>query len=213
MQDLIKTDKLTLERASRLKARLAGREVILASASPRRKELLACMAEGFKVIPAQTDETLPEYIPARMASEYLAREKCLAVARQYPEALVIGADTTVVADDEILGKPVDNEDARRMLSLLSGRQHSVISGIAVSCRGKTKSASDVTAVGFKKLDSKTIDAYIETGSPFDKAGAYGIQDFEKGEVYIEQGSYSNVVGLPVEELTLLLEAFLNTEGR
>ena len=108
---------------------------------------------------------------------------------------------------------MDNEDARRMLSLLSGRQHSVISGIAVSCRGKTKSASDVTAVGFKKLDSKTIDAYIETGSPFDKAGAYGIQDFEKGEVYIEQGSYSNVVGLPVEELTLLLEAFLNTEGR
>mgnify|MGYP002860399799 CR=1 FL=1 len=212
MQDLIKTDKATLERAERIKKRLAGREVILASASPRRKELLSCMAEDFKVIPARTDETLPEYIPAKMASEYLAREKCLAVASQHPDALVIGSDTTVVVDNEILGKPVDKNDAVRMLEALSGRLHSVISGIAISCGGRTKSSSDVTHVGFKTLGAKVIKDYIASGAPFDKAGGYGIQDFDKGEVYIESGSYSNVVGLPVEELTLLIEAFLDTEG-
>lgn len=212
MQELIKADKATLDRADRLKRRLAGREVILASASPRRRELLSCMAGEFKVIPADTDETLPDYMPAKMASEYLAREKCLAVARQYPEAIVIGSDTTVVVDDEIFGKPSGHDEAVKMLSALSGRVHSVISGIAVSCRGRTKSSSDTTLVGFKTLSNEQIEDYIATGSPFDKAGGYGIQDFENGEVYIESGSYSNVVGLPVEELTLLLEAFLDTEG-
>lgn len=213
MQDLIRTDKATLERAERIKMRLSGRRVILASASPRRKELLSCMAGEFDVIPADVDEQLPDYIPAKMASEYLARLKCLAVAQSYPDAVVIGADTTVVADDEIFGKPADKKEACAMLERLSGRLHSVISGIAVSCRGRTKSSSDVTQVGFKTLSPKQIDDYINTGSPFDKAGGYGIQDFANGEVYIETGSYSNVVGLPVEELTLLVEAFLNTEGQ
>ena len=212
MQDLIRADKAVLERAARIKKRLEGRRVILASASPRRKELLSCMAGEFEVIPADADETLPDYIPARMASEYLARVKCLAVAEKYPDALVIGSDTTVVADDEIFGKPHDKKQAADMLERLSGRLHYVISGIAVSCGGRTKSSSDTTVVGFKNLSARTINDYIATGAPFDKAGGYGIQDFAGGEVYIESGSYSNVVGLPVEELTLLVEAFLNTEG-
>ena len=213
MQDLVKTDKAALDRAERLKKRLEGRRVILASASPRRKELLSYIAGEFEVIPADTDETLPDYIPARMASEYLAREKCLAVASQYPDAIVIGSDTTVVVDDEIFGKPANKKEAYSMLERLSDRTHSVISGIAISCGGRTKSSSDITLVGFKALSSKAINDYIATGAPFDKAGGYGIQDFDNGEVYIEAGSYSNVVGLPIEELTLLAEAFLNTEGQ
>ena len=211
MQDLIRTDKAVLERAARIKSSLRGREVILASASPRRRELLSCLAEDFKVIPADTDEAVPDYIPVRMASEYLAREKCLAVAREHPDAVVIGSDTTVVVDDEIFGKPVDEKEAVKMLEALSGRTHSVISGIAVSCKGRTKSSSDSTLVAFKKLDKAEIADYVASGEPFDKAGGYGIQDFKNGEVYIESGSYSNVVGLPVEELTLLIEAFLTTE--
>lgn len=213
MQDLVRADKAALDRADRIKKMLEGRRVILASASPRRKELLSVMAGEFEVIPAETDETLPDYIPAKMASEYLAREKCLAVASKYPDALVIGSDTTVVVDDEIFGKPADKRQAHRMLERLSGRLHSVISGIAVSCGGRTKSSSDVTLVGFKNLSNKAINEYIATGAPFDKAGGYGIQDFTNGEVFIESGSYSNVVGLPVEELTLLVEAFLSTEEK
>ena len=213
MQDLVRADKAALDRADRIKKMLEGRRVILASASPRRKELLSVMAGEFEVIPAETDETLPDYIPAKMASEYLAREKCLAVASKYPDALVIGSDATVVVDDEIFGKPADKRQAHRMLERLSGRLHSVISGIAVSCGGRTKSSSDVTLVGFKNLSNKAINEYIATGAPFDKAGGYGIQDFTNGEVFIESGSYSNVVGLPVEELTLLVEAFLSTEEK
>ncbi|WP_051588932.1 Maf family protein [Ruminococcus sp. NK3A76] len=213
MQDLLKTDKATLERAERVRKRLEGRRVILASASPRRKELLSCMAGEFEIIPSDADETLPDYIPAKMASEYLARLKCLAIAEKYPDAVVIGADTTVVVDDVIFGKPANKKQAVKMLNALSGRLHSVISGIAVSCGGRTKSSSDVTLVGFKELGSRAVNEYIATGAPFDKAGGYGIQDFTNGEVYIESGSYSNVVGLPVEELTLLVEAFLSTEDQ
>ncbi len=212
MQDLIRCDIATLERAGRIKKLLEGRRVILASASPRRKELLSCMAGDFEIIPADVDETLPDYIPVRMASEYLARKKCLAVAELYPDAFVIGADTTVVVDDEIFGKPSGKKEAYSMLERLSDRQHSVISGIAISCMGRTKSSSDTTVVGFAKLTSAEINEYIASGAPFDKAGGYGIQDFKDSKVHIDIGSYSNVVGLPVEELTLLTEAFLSTEG-
>lgn len=213
MQELFKTDRSFMERAARLGERLRGREVILASRSPRRQELLKGITGSFKTIPADIDETLPDYIPPQMASEYLAREKCLAVAHEHPDALVIGSDTTVLVDDDILGKPENKAQAYQMLKTLSGRSHSVVSGIAVSCKGRFKSSSDKTTVVFNELDDKKINDYITTGSPFDKAGGYGIQDPDiKNDVYIGSGSYSNVVGLPFEELTLLIEAFLDEEG-
>ena len=211
MQSIKNTDKAALQRAARLGRRLAGRQVILASASPRRKELMRAITSDFLTEPADIDESLPDYIPAKMASEYLARLKCLAVAKTHPHALVIGSDTTVVVDNEILGKPNDAKQAKNMLKRLSGRTHSVVSGIAVSCNGRLASSSDVTSVVFTELDEQLIDWYISTGSPFDKAGGYGIQDFKKDEVYIGSGSYTNVVGLPVEELTFLIDAFLDEE--
>ncbi len=201
-------DKHIQNALGRVRKSLEDKQVILASASPRRKELLSLFCGDFEVKPADIDENVPEIIPVQMASEYLAREKCRAVALHYPDAVVIGSDTTVIVDDTILGKPTDEADAGSMLKTLSGRTHSVISGIAVCCKGKMKSSSDETPVVFSKLDDEFISAYIKTGSPLDKAGAYGIQELDASVAHIESGSLTNVIGLPVEELALLLDAFL-----
>lgn len=182
-------------------------KLILASGSPRRRELLEKLNIPFEVIVSACDETLPEGIPAESAAEMLAVRKAAAVAKQHPEAVVIGADTTVILDGEILGKPADEADCKRMLHLLSGRQHQVITGVAIFWDGHSASFSDETEVQFYPLSNVEIDAYAASPEPYDKAGAYGIQG--QGALLVAgiHGDYYNVMGLPVARLARQLRDF------
>lgn len=175
-------------------------KLILASGSPRRKELLGKLHVPFEVIVSDCDETLPEGIPADSAAEMLAVRKASAVAKLHPDAVVIGADTTVILDDEILGKPADADDCKRMLHLLSGRMHKVITGVGIFWAGHSLSFSDETSVQFYPLREDEIDEYAASGEPYDKAGAYGIQG--QGALLVAgiHGDYYNVMGLPVARL-------------
>lgn len=182
-------------------------KLILASASPRRKELLGKLGVPFEVIVSDCDETLPEGIPSEEAAELLAVRKAAAVAKMHPDDVVIGADTTVLLDDVILGKPHDRAECCEMLHLLSGRQHKVVTGVAVFWDGHTASFSDETLVQFYPLTETEISAYADSGEPYDKAGAYGIQG--QGALLVAgiSGDYSNVVGLPVARLARQLRSF------
>jgi septum formation protein len=172
--------------------------IILASGSPRRKELLSLCGIDFTVHPAEIDESLPEGIEPETAAEYLSVQKAKAVSLIYPEDSIIGCDTVVICGDELLGKPVDESDAKRMLTLLSGRTHTVITGICVIKGGKTISTSCRTDVSFYDIPGELMDRYIKTGSPLDKAGAYGIQDdIVKLFTKSIDGSLENVIGFPL----------------
>jgi septum formation protein len=178
--------------------------VILASSSPRRRELLTLIGLRHEVLPANVDETLlPGEIPWAYA-ERLARAKAQAVAR--PGFVSHGTDTNVVVDGEVLGKPADAADAKQMLQRLSGRAHVVMTAIAVAFDGKV--TSDVVKVGvtFRSLRDDEIDDYIATGEPMDKAGAYGIQGFGATIVDGVDGDYFAVMGLPVNRMIRLLES-------
>lgn len=182
------------------------KRIVLASASPRRSELLESAGIVFSVTPADIpEEPLPGESPAAHVLR-LATEKALAVAGSAEGELFIGADTIVVCDDEIMGKPVDAADARRMLATLSGRAHEVMTGFAVHDRttGITHAEVVRTRVNFTSLTPEEIDAYIATGCPFDKAGAYAIQGGAASMVRGIEGSYTNVVGLPLCEVVELL---------
>ena len=181
--------------------------VILASASPRRKELLGYVVPRFEIIPADVDETLPEDIPAEKSAEFLAVKKAEHVSAQYPESVVIGSDTVVIVDGEILGKPLDEEDAYRMLKKLSGKLHTVVTGVCISKGEKKKSFSEATRVEFYPLSDEEIRDYIATGDPMDKAGAYGIQG--EGCVLIKgiEGDFFTVMGLPAARLKRELSEF------
>jgi|RhiMethySRZTD1v2_1073278.scaffolds.fasta_scaffold1082363_1 septum formation protein len=176
--------------------------LILASASPRRADLLRAAGIDADVRPADVDESLhPAESPDRYACR-VAREKALAVSRQAPGRFVLGADTVVVVDDLILGKPGDQADARRMLRLLSGRRHDVITGVALvapdgASGHRVDSRAEITAVEFTPLSTSEIEWYVATGEPMDKAGAYAIQGLASRFVTRVEGSYSNVVGLPI----------------
>lgn len=172
-------------------------ELILASGSPRRRELLEGLGVRFKVRPVDLDESP---LLGEAPGDYVLRlaiEK--AAARVEPGELVLAADTTVVVDGEILGKPRDDDDACRMLRLLAGREHAVLTGIALHGSGKAAEV-DETLVRFAPLSPAEIDWYVATGEPRDKAGAYAIQGL--GSLFVEgvEGSYSNVVGLPVPRM-------------
>ena len=182
-------------------------KLILASGSPRRKELLEKLDIPFDVIVSECDETLPDGFPADAAAQMLAVRKAKAVAALHPDAVVIGADTTVLLDGEILGKPSDEADCKRMLHALSGRIHQVVTGVAIFWEGHTASFSDTTQVQFYPLSDAEIDAYAASGEPYDKAGAYGIQG--RGGLLIAgiHGDYYNVVGLPVARLARQLKDF------
>lgn len=178
--------------------------VILASSSPRRRELLTLIGLRHEVLPANVDETLlPGEIPWAYA-ERLARAKAQAVAR--PGFVSIGSDTIVVVDGEVLGKPADAADAKQMLQRLSGRAHVVMTAIAVVFDGRV--TSDVVKVGvtFRSLRDDEIDDYIATGEPMDKAGSYGIQGFGATIVDGVDGDYFAVMGLPVNRMIRLLES-------
>lgn len=171
--------------------------VILASASPRRAELLRAAAIDFDVQPADVDETVHEGETPEAYVRRVAIEKARALASRVPDAVVLAADTTVVVDAHILAKPADDEDARRMLRMLSGRSHEVLTGVCVA-RGRdeeTRVAS--TLVTFAPLTDEEIAWYVASGEPADKAGAYAIQGLASRFVTRIDGSYSNVVGLPV----------------
>ncbi len=183
--------------------------LILASASPRRRELLSLITEDFEIIPSRTDEALPDGMYAAEASEYLARIKCGAVAEKYPDCCVIGADTLVILGQDILGKPKDENDAFHMLKRLSGKTHLVTTGVCVKYGNKTESFTEISEVEFLPLSDEEILNYIRSGEPMDKAGAYGIQ--EKGALFVKKicGDFNNIVGLPVSRLYRVLKGFKN----
>ncbi|MEO7714098.1 MAG: Maf family protein [Gemmatimonadaceae bacterium] len=178
--------------------------VILASQSPRRRELLALVGIPHTVLPADLDERYrPGEQPAPHA-ERLAREKAAVVARSEPDALVIGSDTIVVVDGDVLGKPRDGQHAMEMLTRLSGRTHVVMTAVAVEWRGEVRSCVETVDVTFHHLSRTDIEAYIATGEPMDKAGAYGIQGFGATIVARVDGDYFAVMGLPLQRLVRLL---------
>lgn len=183
------------------------KKIILASASPRRKELIKTINDDIVCIPADVDETVNTLIPVDERAEHLACRKAKAVSDKNPDAVVIGCDTVVIIDGIILGKPKDKDDALRMLSLLSGKTHKVITGCAIMSSEKSISFSEVTEVTFYDLTSSEIADYIESSKPFDKAGSYGIQ--EKGGLFVKKidGDYFNVVGLPLAKLNRYLKNF------
>ena len=178
-------------------------QLILASAAPRRKELLAGLNIPFEVrLIDGIDETYPPELPTDEVPLYISQKKAAAYkANISPHTIVLTADTVVVCNEQILGKPIDEADARRMLQMLSGKTHRVITGVTLLVEGNSKSFSVATDVTFKLLSAAEIDYYIRTFKPFDKAGAYGIQEWI-GYIGVTaiNGSYFNVMGLPVQRI-------------
>lgn len=179
--------------------------LILASSSPRRRKLLALLGRPFEVVTADVDESPIVGEPAAELVARLARAKATTVARHHQEAVVIGADTVVVIDGDIIGKPRDTEDAAAILRRLSGRTHQVMTGVAIATTTSTSAFIETTSVTFASLTGRDIDGYIATGEPMDKAGAYGIQGIGGRFVTAIDGSYHNVVGLPVAQVAAVLE--------
>ena len=183
--------------------------ILLASASFRRRELLTLLGVQYSLVkPSQEEEVVPTDICVEEVSEYLAVQKSNAYKELKDNDLLITADTTVIVDDKILGKPKDYSDAFQMLRLLSGKTHLVVTGVCLRSVDKVVSFSVKTEVTFSKLDDEEIRFYIENYKPFDKAGAYGIQEWI-GKVAVEgiNGSFYNVVGLPVQRLYRELKKF------
>jgi septum formation protein len=179
----------------------ASINVILASASPRRRQLLIAAGIEFEAVESNVPERHIAGEPPRDYALRMARDKARAVSSQFPDAIVIAADTIVVCNEQILEKPADAADARRMLTTLSGRTHTVITAFALARGGKIiESAPIESRVTFRQLTADEIDAYIATDEPFDKAGAYGIQGVGGGFISHVEGSRDNVMGLPTERV-------------
>jgi len=183
-------------------------KIILASQSPRRRELLERMGiSEFEIIPARGEENIAPGLTPEALVEALSRQKCLEVAAVHREALVIAADTVVAVEGRVLGKPRSKAEAEEMLSLLSGREHRVCTGLSLSQGGRLRTGHEATAVRFRPLTREEIRRYVSTGEPMDKAGAYGIQGY--GCLLVEGivGDYYNVMGLPVCRLGRMLAEF------
>lgn len=178
--------------------------VILASASPRRQELLKTILPEFDIIPSSASEEASGHPSKQVAA--LALRKARDIAAQHPDALVIGADTLVALRGHVLGKPQHEADACRMLRMLSGRTHRVYTGLAVISGGQERTACCMTKVTFARMTDEEIRAYIATGEPMDKAGAYGIQGFGGKFIRGIRGCYYNVMGLPLRTLYEMLKA-------
>lgn len=178
------------------------RRIILASTSPRRKQLLKQLGIEFEVVPSEVVEKFNPRLKPRHQVEELALQKAESVAAKYEDAIIIGADTVVALGDEVIGKPTDENDAKRMLKKLRGRQHSIVTGFVLidTAAKRTLIKSVETKVWFRKLTPKEIANYIEKEKPFDKAGAYAIQDL--GALFVEkiEGDYFGAVGLPLYTL-------------
>ena len=178
--------------------------LILASASPRRAELLRGAGYDFDVVAADVDESARTGEPPEAYVGRVAADKARAVLARFPDAVVVGADTTVVVDDEMLGKPAGEEESRRMLGKLSGRAHRVLTGVVVARAGREVCDVVSTQVRFASLSAEDIARYVSSGEPGDKAGGYAVQGLAARFVEAVDGSYSNVVGLPVPAVRRLL---------
>ncbi len=185
--------------------------LILASGSPRRRELLGNLGLDFRVLVRPIDEHIPPDAEPGAIVEQLSLQKGASLAEEYPGELVLSADTIVVLDDEILGKPADEAQARRMLARLSGREHTVYTGFALQYQGRRRAAHERTRVRFHSLSKTQIRLYAASGECLDKAGAYGIQHL--GALLVEgvEGCYFNVMGLPLARLYRELLAFVQAE--
>lgn len=179
--------------------------LILASASPRRQDLLRIAGIDFVTEPADVVETRLEGEPPRGCAERLAREKARKISHMHPGAIVLGADTIVVVDNQVLGKPADATDAARMLRLLSGRQHQVITGACLRGPGFEEVCAESTTVTMSELSEDEISFYVRTKEPMDKAGAYAIQGIASRWITRIEGDYCNVVGLPVAKVYAMLQ--------
>jgi MAF protein len=180
------------------------RRLVLASASPRRQELLSGLGLPFDVLPADVDESLPPGIGADSAVILLAERKASAVAGKQPHALVLAADTLVAVDGRLLGKPAGAVEAEAFLALLRGRTHRVLTGVSVSCGDERESCAVSTRVRMRGYTGLEVEKWITSGSAFDKAGAYGIQDAEFRPVAGYRGCYCSVLGLPLWDAWAML---------
>ena len=184
-------------------------KIILASSSPRRKELLAGLGFDFDIIPSNVEEVYPKKIALEKVPEYLAELKANALLENHKEAIIISADTVVILENEILGKPTDAEEAKKILKKLSGKKHKVITGVCIIANGEKHAFSDKTDVYFKELSDKEIHFYVQQYQPMDKAGAYGVQEWI-GYVAVEKivGSFYNVMGLPINKVYSILTQYI-----
>ncbi len=182
-------------------------ELILASASPRRTELLRYITTAFEIVPSCEEELVDELLDCHELVMELARSKACSVLKEHPHSLVIGSDTVVAVDGRILGKPRDYADACDMLRLLSGRGHEVYTGVCLAAKGRTEQFYSRTEVFFYPLTDEDIIRYVDTGEPFDKAGAYGIQGYGSLLCKRIEGDFFTVMGLPVALLSRKLELF------
>ena len=186
-----------------------NKALVLASASPRRKDLLTQMGFEFDIIVSDVEESIGPGLQPHEAVEALALSKAMEVSTKIKEGLVIGADTIVVFENEILGKPSNEEEAKRMLTILSGQTHQVLTGIAVIDvdSGQRKVTHEKTKVEFRLINVQEIENYIKTGEPMGKAGSYAIQG--QGALFVQKitGCYFNVVGLPIYKLGTVLKEF------
>jgi septum formation protein len=180
-------------------------KIILVSQSPRRRQLMEMAELKFEILIADVDETNPPGMPGELVPEFLARKKADAVSHLVNDAIVIAADTVVLLDHHILGKPKDEQDAKNILGQLSGRMHKVVTGVCIRKAGKEVGFSVTTEVYFRPLTERQIDHYVTHYKPFDKAGAYAIQEWI-GVTGIEKinGDYYNVMGLPIGDVVKIL---------
>ena len=184
------------------------KKIILASKSPRRKELLMSVGIDVEVDVVETSETLKNNLPIDKAIEEIAREKAMAVASRHGDDIIVSADTVVIIDEKVLGKPKDEEEAFDILSLLRGRTHQVITSVCILYQGRSEVFSSITEVEMMDYTDDTIHHYIATKEPLDKAGAYGIQG--KGAILVKSiyGDYYTVMGLPIAEVYARLQLYL-----
>ena len=194
---------------------MGHKDIILASGSPRRKELLQMAGLKFIVLPSTIPEYVPDFIPLENRSGFLAELKASAMSVFHPLEIIIGADTTVLCDGRLMGKPKDAEEAKEMLRFLSGKVHTVYTGVSLIYSDDEDADTFVSAtkVEFYELTDEEIDAYVATGEPLDKAGAYGIQGRGCRLVKRIEGDYFTVVGLPVAEVVRRLEAHEAAEAQ
>lgn len=188
---------------------ILSKPLILASNSPRRKEIMSNAGYDFSVKVIPTDEAFPEDMPAERVPVFLAENKAKCFENELHDEIILCADTVVVVDNQIINKPENKADAQRMLKLLSGKTHRVITGVCVLTKEEMNSFADTTFVQFKELSDWEIDNYIEKCMPFDKAGAYGVQDFI-GMIGIPriEGSFYTVMGLPIHKVYEALEKYV-----
>lgn len=179
--------------------------IVLASKSPRRKELLNKICDQFTIDVPKNPEIIDNKWPLKSISKHLATQKALEIYQKHPDSLIIGADTIVLIDKQILGKPKDEEDAKRMISLLSGKTHLVITGVCIIKENYLKKFSCTSKVTFKELTEQEINLYCQLKTIYDKAGAYAIQGEAKKFITKIKGDYNNIVGLPIYKLKKYLK--------